>query len=123
MEIECRKKDDHKAVQPSQSNTATNTTATTAKSAFVCYGCNTPGVMKSQCANCKSTADTSTNDAASADFYEMETVQHSEGIKRLSLNVSIYEMRRIACADTGSIRSIMGRNLYNKLKDKRYLLI
>lgn len=73
--------------------------------------------MRSNCNNCKPKA--TANNVATDEFTEEEFYRAGTNIRsKPMLPVQIYGLKGRVCADTGASRSVMGNNLYEKLKDK-----
>jgi gag-polyprotein putative aspartyl protease len=80
-------------------------------SVIACYGCGRPGTIRAKCPKCKPTGTSVLN----ASFHTFENVKVA---RRPLIPINVLEFHNIATADTGATRSIMSRNLYQRLEKK-----
>lgn len=80
-----------------------------------CYGCGTPGVIRSKCQTCNPTVqqnDAPMSSLNNLNFYSFSMDNHPTSI----IEVNICNTRAAVCADTGATHSVAGEKLYNLLK-------
>ena len=84
------------------------------QSAIKCYGCGNPGIIRPKCPNCSAKPSSSRESSFNVDV--LQGSSSSETRPRVSINVII--IMGLAFLDTGATKSVMGVNLYNKLRGK-----
>lgn len=119
-----KRKNDKRSNSPSNGNEKKDTKSTTRT--ISCYGCGTAGVIRSRCTKCNPaltpsasssvTKDESARAADISEFYVADILVNER--RRPVLPISICGLNGTAFADTGATQSIMGCNLYHKLKDQ-----
>lgn len=87
------------------------------KPTISCYGCGEPGVTRTRCQKCNPPKRAeNAQSIVFEEFYSNEDLDLSA--LRPMLPVTICGLNGTAYADTGATKSIMGRNLYHKIRDK-----
>lgn len=98
-----------------------------ARPTISCYGCGAAGVIRSRCVKCNpaSTVESSVTKNESARSVDISTDSEFYGAdiivndhRRPVLRINICGFNGTAFADTGATQSVMGSNLYHKIKDK-----
>ncbi|KAJ8939663.1 hypothetical protein NQ314_011052 [Rhamnusium bicolor] len=101
---------------------STPTPVTKTTPTYSCYGCGTPGVVRSKkCNEPKSSpADIKSNfsqpSTSQSSFFGITIPQFSQISHRPILPIKIFEEYGLAYADTGATRSIAGQKLYSLVK-------
>lgn len=121
LEEECRKK---KQLSPSNeaSTLAKSSSAVKpSRSTLVCYGCQQPGYVRSNCPNCSSNKpSTPTTPFDSLDFSTVSCLDDDVSTSRPMMHIQIYDANGIACIDTGAKCCIAGSQLRNILLRKNH---
>ncbi|KAJ8954587.1 hypothetical protein NQ318_003118 [Aromia moschata] len=116
------KRKNEKSTQSTIANTEKTETTAAVRSTISCYGCGASGVIRSRCTKCNppssSKSETPTQESARSatisQFYAADVTESK--CKRPILPISICGLNGTAFADTGASCSIMGSNLYHKIK-------
>jgi hypothetical protein len=116
---ECRKWKRDSDVQNSQKvsdDQKVKAEASDDKPTISCYGCGAPGVIKSNCANCRAKSQSS---AQSLDIFSVEPELNMRPVRpreRPLLLVNICNFDGYAYVDTCAKQSVAGYRLYQKMK-------
>ncbi|KAJ8940349.1 hypothetical protein NQ318_010860 [Aromia moschata] len=121
------KRKNEKSNQSTTANTGKTETTAAVRSTISCYGCGAPGVIRSRCTKCNpptsSKSETTTQESARSatisQFYAADVTESK--CKRPILPINICGLNGTAFADTGASCSIMGSNLYHKIKRPMYI--
>ncbi|GFR00074.1 transposon Ty3-I Gag-Pol polyprotein [Trichonephila clavata] len=82
-----------------------------------CYGCGTPGVIRSRCHTCNPVRQK--DDALSSSLNQSHFYSFSSENNPISIiQISICDTKAAVCADSGATHSVAGEKLYHLLKQK-----
>ncbi|GFW59129.1 retrovirus-related Pol polyprotein from transposon 17.6 [Trichonephila clavipes] len=82
-----------------------------------CYGCGTPGIIRSRCHTCNPVRQK--DDALSSSLNQSNFYSFSSESNPISIiQISICNTEAAVCADTGATHSVAGEKLYHLLKQK-----
>lgn len=117
-----KRKNERKPAPPKSafsSNTRTDSSSEIPR--LSCYGCGTVGVTRTRCTKCNPPTNpprrNDTENAQSVVFDEFYSIDEQDTAKpRPVLPITICGLKGTAYADTGATRSIMGHNLYERVK-------
>lgn len=127
LETECRNKAatrqkelSKEKTKPTSTTTKPESTKTDEKPRLVCYGCGTPGHIRSNCPNCSATKGVPSTPKTETLSFNMTSISSNTTQDRPLLPIQIAGFNGSACLDTGSKSSIAGARLYKILTELDY---
>ena len=104
----------HEAPECRKTKMASTTYEKPEKAKYSCYGCGTPGVVRTKCPKCAPTIPTTTNKKDNMDFC---AIQNNLGPSfRPIVDIRIKKYQGTAYLDTGARMSVLSTELYNQLR-------
>ncbi|GFR01842.1 uncharacterized protein TNCT_715721 [Trichonephila clavata] len=85
-----------------------------------CYGCGTPGIIRSRCRTCnpvRQKDDALSSSLNQSHFYSFSSENNPISVMSVP-QISVCDTKAAVCADTGATHSVAGEKLYHLLKQK-----